>query len=266
MTACLLNGLAAGCGVTALNPIARLAPPRSLPWFRWIMSLHCQKTWRRRSLAPAGVDHIVEVAFGANVDTDVELLKMGGSIAAYATDNATPKIPFWQMVFKNIRVFFLGSDDFPTEAKIAATRDLNDALQAGFTGRHGIFSSYEAFAQIVDSMATQHAKWLEQCRELPWRKPIASLHVFLTGHAWRNDHNGFSHQTPGFVANALARRSEIIRIYYPPDWNCLLSVMDHCLRSRNYVNVVTCGKQPELQWLNMDEAVAHCTIHSFFSL
>jgi len=127
------------------------------------------------------------------------------------------------------------------------------------TGRHGVFSSYEAFAQVVDSMVTQHAKWLEQCKELPWRKPIASLNVFLSSHAWRNDHNGFSHQAPGFVANALARRSEIIRIYYPPDSNCLLSVMDHCLRSRNYVNIVTCGKQPELQWLNMEEAVAHCS-------
>jgi xylulose-5-phosphate/fructose-6-phosphate phosphoketolase len=127
------------------------------------------------------------------------------------------------------------------------------------TGRHGVFSSYEAFAQVVDSMVTQHAKWLEQCRELPWRKSLASLNVFLTGHAWRNDHNGFSHQAPGFVDNALARRSEIIRIYYPPDANCLLSVLDHCLRSRNYVNVVTCGKQPELQWLKMDEAIAHCS-------
>jgi xylulose-5-phosphate/fructose-6-phosphate phosphoketolase len=127
------------------------------------------------------------------------------------------------------------------------------------TGRHGVFSSYEAFAQVVDSMVTQHAKWLEQCIELPWRKPISSLNVFLTTHCWRNDHNGFTHQAPGFVANALARRSEIIRIYYPPDSNCLLSVMDHCLRSRNYVNIVTCGKQPELQWLNMDEAVDHCS-------
>jgi len=127
------------------------------------------------------------------------------------------------------------------------------------TGRHGVFTSYEAFAQVVDSMVTQHAKWLEQCRELPWRKPLASLNVFLTSHAWRNDHNGFSHQAPGFVDNALARRSEIIRVYYPPDTNTLLSVFDHCLRSRNYVNVVTCGKQPELQWLNMEEAVAHCS-------
>lgn len=108
-------------------------------------------------------------------------------------------------------------------------------------------------------MLTQHAKWLEESRKFPWRKPIASLNVFLTSHAWRNDHNGFSHQAPGFVDNALARRSEVIRIYYPPDSNCLLSVFDHCLRSRNYVNIVTCGKQLELQWLNMEQAREHCS-------
>jgi xylulose-5-phosphate/fructose-6-phosphate phosphoketolase len=127
------------------------------------------------------------------------------------------------------------------------------------SGRHGVWSSYEAFAQIVDSMLTQHAKWLEQCRDFPWRRPLASLNVFLSSHAWRNDHNGFSHQAPGFVDNALARRSEVIRIYFPPDTNCLLSVFDHCLRTRNYVNVVTCGKQLQLQWLGMDQAVEHCT-------
>ena len=127
------------------------------------------------------------------------------------------------------------------------------------TGRHGVWSSYEAFAQIVDSMVTQHAKWLEESREFPWRSPIASLNVFLTSHAWRNDHNGFSHQAPGFVDNALQRSNKVVRIYYPPDANCLLSVMDHCLRSRNYVNIVTCGKQFTLQWLDMDQAVAHCS-------
>jgi xylulose-5-phosphate/fructose-6-phosphate phosphoketolase len=127
------------------------------------------------------------------------------------------------------------------------------------TGRHGIWSSYEAFAQVVDSMVTQHAKWMEQSIEFPWRRPIASLNVFLTSHAWRNDHNGFSHQAPGFVDNVLQRRSEVIRVYYPPDSNCLLNVFDHCLRSRNYVNVITCGKQPELQWLTFDEALAHCS-------
>jgi len=127
------------------------------------------------------------------------------------------------------------------------------------TGRHGIWSSYEAFAQVVDSMVTQHAKWMEQCLDYPWRRPLASLNVLLTSHAWRNDHNGFSHQAPGFVDNALQRRSEVVRVYYPPDSNCLLNVFDHCLRSRNYVNVVTCGKQPELQWLTFDEALAHCS-------
>ncbi len=127
------------------------------------------------------------------------------------------------------------------------------------TGRHGLWASYEAFAQVVDSMLTQHAKWLEESKQHSWREPIASLNVFLTSHAWRNDHNGFSHQAPGFVDNALARRSEVIRIYYPPDGNCLLSVMDHCLRSRNYVNVVTCGKQVELQWLDMEGARDHCS-------
>ena len=127
------------------------------------------------------------------------------------------------------------------------------------TGRHGMWSSYEAFAQVVDSMVTQHAKWMEQCLEYPWRRPLASLNVLLTSHAWRNDHNGFSHQAPGFVDNALQRRSDVIRTYYPPDSNCLLNVFDHCLRSRNYVNVVTCGKQPELQWLTFDEALAHCS-------
>jgi xylulose-5-phosphate/fructose-6-phosphate phosphoketolase len=127
------------------------------------------------------------------------------------------------------------------------------------TGRHGIWSSYEAFAQVVDSMVTQHAKWMEETLEYPWRRSLASLNVFLTSHAWRNDHNGFSHQAPGFVDNALQRRSEVIRVYYPPDSNCLLNVMDHCLRSRNYVNVVTCGKQPELQWLSCEEALAHCS-------
>ncbi len=127
------------------------------------------------------------------------------------------------------------------------------------TGRHGMWSSYEAFAQVVDSMVTQHAKWLEECEEYPWRRPIASLNVLITSHAWRNDHNGFSHQAPGFVDNVLQRRPEVVRVYYPPDANCLLNVFDHCLRSRNYVNVVTCGKQPGLQWLTFDEALGHCS-------
>jgi xylulose-5-phosphate/fructose-6-phosphate phosphoketolase len=127
------------------------------------------------------------------------------------------------------------------------------------TGRHGVWATYEGFAQVVDSMLTQHGKWLEQCEELPWRRPIASLNIFLTSHCWRNDHNGFSHQAPGFVDGALSRRSTIIRVYYPPDANTLLSSFDHCLRTRNYLNLVTCGKQEQLQWLNMEEAIEHCS-------
>ena len=127
------------------------------------------------------------------------------------------------------------------------------------TGRHGFFSSYEAFIHIVTSMFNQHAKWLEEARRIPWRKPIASLNYLLTSHVWRQDHNGFSHQDPGFLDHMVNKKPEIVRVYLPPDANCLLSVTDHCLRSRNYVNLIDAGKQPELQWLDMDSAVKHCT-------
>jgi xylulose-5-phosphate/fructose-6-phosphate phosphoketolase len=126
------------------------------------------------------------------------------------------------------------------------------------TGRHGVFTTYEAFAQIVDSMFNQHAKWLKMSRELPWRKPIASLNYLLTSHSWRQDHNGYSHQGPGFMDTVINKKSTVFRIYLPPDANCLLSVMDHCLRSRDYVNVVVAGKQPHLQFLDMESAVRHC--------
>ncbi len=128
------------------------------------------------------------------------------------------------------------------------------------TGRHGFFSCYEAFVHIVDSMFNQHAKWLKVCREIPWRRPIASLNYLLTSHVWRQDHNGFSHQDPGFIDHVMNKKAEIVRVYLPPDANTLLSVTDHCLRSRNYVNVIVAGKQPQLQYLTMDQAVRHCTI------
>jgi xylulose-5-phosphate/fructose-6-phosphate phosphoketolase len=127
------------------------------------------------------------------------------------------------------------------------------------TGRHGMWSTYEAFAQVVDSMVTQHAKWLQQSRDFAWRRPLASLNILITSHAWRNDHNGFSHQSTGFVDNVMQRRSDVVRVYYPPDSNCLVNVFDHCLRSRNYINVVTCGKQPDFQWLNCEAALEHCS-------
>ncbi len=127
------------------------------------------------------------------------------------------------------------------------------------TGRHGLFNCYEAFVHIVDSMFNQHAKWLSVSRELPWRQPIASLNYLLTSHVWRQDHNGASHQDPGFIDLVANKRPEVVRVYLPPDANTLLSVADHCLRSRNYVNVIVAGKQPALAYLDMDSAIAHCT-------
>jgi xylulose-5-phosphate/fructose-6-phosphate phosphoketolase len=127
------------------------------------------------------------------------------------------------------------------------------------TGRHGFFSCYEGFIHIVDSMFNQHAKWLKTTRNIPWRRPIGSLNYLLTSHVWRQDHNGFSHQDPGFIDFVMNKKADIIRVYLPPDANCLLSVADHCLRSRHYVNVIVAGKQPELQWLDMNAAIEHCT-------
>ena len=127
------------------------------------------------------------------------------------------------------------------------------------TGRHGFFSCYEAFIHIIDSMFNQHAKWLKVCNEIEWRRPIASLNYLLSSHVWRQDHNGFSHQDPGFIDHVINKKAEVVRVYLPPDANTLLSVTDHCLRSRNYVNVVVAGKQAAPQWLTMDQAIKHCT-------
>ena len=127
------------------------------------------------------------------------------------------------------------------------------------TGRHGLFNSYEAFIRIVDSMFSQHAKWLKVTLELPWRRRIASLNYLLASHVWQQDHNGFTHQDPGFLDHVISKKADIVRVYLPPDANCLLSVVDHCLRSRHYVNVVVAGKHALPQWLTMEAAVAHCT-------
>jgi xylulose-5-phosphate/fructose-6-phosphate phosphoketolase len=142
---------------------------------------------------------------------------------------------------------------------------LNEQLCQGWlegyllTGRHGLFSCYEAFIHIVDSMFNQHAKWLKTTRHIPWRRPIASLNYLLTSHVWRQDHNGFSHQDPGFLDHVINKKAEIVRVYLPPDANTLLSVMDHCLRSRHYINVIVAGKQPALQYMDMEAAIRHCT-------
>jgi xylulose-5-phosphate/fructose-6-phosphate phosphoketolase len=127
------------------------------------------------------------------------------------------------------------------------------------TGRHGLFTSYEAFIHIIDSMFNQHAKWLKVTKNIQWRRPVASLNYLLSSHVWRQDHNGFSHQGPGFIDHVVNKKAEVIRVYLPPDTNCLLSVADHCLRSRHYVNVIVAGKQPSLNYLSMEDAVLHCT-------
>jgi xylulose-5-phosphate/fructose-6-phosphate phosphoketolase len=127
------------------------------------------------------------------------------------------------------------------------------------TGRHGLFNCYEAFIHIVDSMFNQHAKWLKVTNQIPWRRPIASLNYFLSSHVWRQDHNGFSHQDPGFIDHVVNKKAEITRVYLPPDANTLLSTVDHCLQTRQYVNVIVAGKQPALNYLSMEQAVLHCT-------
>jgi xylulose-5-phosphate/fructose-6-phosphate phosphoketolase len=126
------------------------------------------------------------------------------------------------------------------------------------TGRHGLFSCYEAFIHIVDSMVNQHAKWLKSTRQIEWRKPIASLNYLLTSHVWQQDHNGFSHQDPGFIDHLAKKKADVVRIYLPPDANCLLSVADHCLRSRNYINLIVAGKASQWQWLDVEAAARHC--------
>ena len=127
------------------------------------------------------------------------------------------------------------------------------------TGRHGFFNSYEAFIRIIDSMASQHAKWLKVCQDLPWRRPIASLNYVLSSNVWQQDHNGYTHQDPGFLNHIVTKKSEISRMYLPPDTNCLLSCFDHCIRSKNYINVIVASKHLSNQWLNMEEAIKHCT-------
>ena len=127
------------------------------------------------------------------------------------------------------------------------------------TGRHGFFNSYEAFIRIVDSMTSQHAKWLKVCQDIPWRRPIASLNYVLSSNVWQQDHNGYTHQDPGFLTHIATKKASISRMYLPPDTNCLISCFNHCIKSKNYINVIIASKHPTPQWLNMDEAIKHCT-------
>ena len=174
----------------------------------------------------------------------------------------------WNAVFEetsreSVAEIFAGDDHVSREGRVMEMLSEHqcEGWLEGYllTGRHGFFSCYEAFVHIVDSMLNQHAKWLKTCHHIPWRRPISSLNYLLTSHVWRQDHNGFSHQDPGFIDHVINKKADVIRVYLPPDANTLLSVTDHCLRSTNYVNVIVAGKQPAPQWLTMEQAVVHCT-------
>lgn len=154
---------------------------------------------------------------------------------------------------------FLNNDGFVVDSILS--EHVCQGLLEGYilTGRHGFFTSYEAFIRIVDSMASQHAKWLKVCKQLPWRQKISSLNYILTSHVWQQDHNGYTHQDPGFLNHLVTKKADIVRIYLPPDTNCLLSCFEHCIKSKDYINVVVASKHPRMQWLSMEEAVIHCT-------
>jgi xylulose-5-phosphate/fructose-6-phosphate phosphoketolase len=158
------------------------------------------------------------------------------------------------------RAFAIGPDKSTGRVIEVLSEHLCQGLLEGYllTGRHGLLTSYEAFIHIVDSMVNQHAKWLKVTRDIPWRRPIASLTYLLSSHVWRQDHNGFSHQDPGFIDHVVNKKADVVRVYLPPDANTLLSTLDHCLRGRNYLNVVVAGKQPAPSWLTLEEAKLHC--------
>jgi xylulose-5-phosphate/fructose-6-phosphate phosphoketolase len=216
--------------------------------------------------APGGVEAEATRVQGVLIREVMQLNADGQNFRVFSPDETTSNR--WNAVFEvtdrcSTAEIFDIDDHVSPDGRVMEV--LSEHLCQGWlegyvlTGRHGFFNCYEAFIHIVDSMFNQHAKWLKTCREIPWRRPIASLNYLLTSHVWRQDHNGFSHQDPGFIDHVMNKKAEIIRVYLPPDANTLLSVTDHCLRSRNYVNVAVAGKQQAPQWLDMDAAIKHCT-------
>jgi xylulose-5-phosphate/fructose-6-phosphate phosphoketolase len=215
---------------------------------------------------PGGVSAEATRVMGAFLRDVVKLNAAGRNFRLFGPDE-TASNRLGDVFEATARVFtgeILSTDDhLASEGRVMEV--LSEHLCQGWlegyllTGRHGLFSCYEAFIHIVDSMFNQHAKWLKTTRHIPWRRPIASLNYLLTSHVWRQDHNGFSHQDPGFIDHVANKKAEIVRVYLPPDANTLLSVTDHCLRSRHYINVIVAGKQPAPQWLDMNTAIKHCT-------
>jgi xylulose-5-phosphate/fructose-6-phosphate phosphoketolase len=216
--------------------------------------------------SPGGVDAEATRVMGRFLRDVVKLNRDGKNFRLFSPDENNSNR--WQDVLEVTNRVWM-AESYDDDDKLAADGRVMEMLSEhqcqgwleGYllTGRHGFFSCYEAFVHIIDSMFNQHAKWLKASNDITWRRPIASLNYLLSSHVWRQDHNGFSHQDPGFIDHVVNKKAEVVRVYLPPDANCLLSVTDHCLRSRNYVNVIIAGKQPAPQWLNMDQAVKHCT-------
>lgn len=214
-----------------------------------------------------GATHVESTRVQGRYLKDVMKLNLeGGNFRLFSPDENNSNR--WQDVLDVTKRCFVG-EIYPEDDRLAPDGRVMEVLSEhqcqgwleGYllTGRHGFFSCYEAFIHIIDSMFNQHAKWLKVCNHIGWRRPIASLNYLLSSHVWRQDHNGFSHQDPGFIDHVCNKKAEVVRVYLPPDANTLLSITEHCLRSRNYINVVVAGKQPAPQWLNMDQAEKHCT-------
>jgi xylulose-5-phosphate/fructose-6-phosphate phosphoketolase len=260
-----------------LDPALADLPPRGTR--RMSANPHANGGILRRDLRiPEFTEYAVEVKSPGAIDAEatrvqgelmrdiIELNRDSRNFRIFSPDETTSNR--WNAVFDVTNRQFV-AEILPKDDRVALEGRVMEMLSEhqcqgwleGYllTGRHGFFSCYEAFIHIVDSMFNQHAKWLKVTREIPWRRPIASLNYLLTSHVWRQDHNGFSHQDPGFIDHVVNKKADVIRVYLPPDANTLLSVTDHCLRSKNYVNVIVAGKQPAPQWLSMDAAIKHCT-------
>jgi len=216
---------------------------------------------------PGGVEHQDMVVLGSFVRDIVKLNKEQRNFRVFGPDETVSNR--LGRIFEETNRQWLGetieADEFLAADGRVIDSMLSEHMCQGWlegyllTGRHGFFNCYEAFIRIIDSMFSQHAKWLKVCKQLPWRQDIASLNYMLSSHVWQQDHNGFTHQDPGFLDHVTNKKADVVRIYLPPDANCLLSVFDHCIRSRNYVNVMVASKHPRPQWLTMEQAVKHCT-------
>ena len=232
-------------------------------------TFECRGTSERRRTMPSqgAVDGTTYFVLGKFLRDVTKLNQDSGNFRIFGPDETLSNLfgAVFETTNRQWEAREVKNDEIPSPAGRVLDSMLSEHQCEGWlegylrTGRHGSFNCYEAFIHIVDSMFNQHAKWLKVTAQLPWRKKIASLNYLLASHVWQQDHNGFTHQDPGFIDHVVNKKADIVRVYLPPDGNCLLSVFDHCLRSRHYVNVVIAGKHPLPQWLTMEEAIVHCS-------